>query len=71
MYWTYVGQSLDIGQCLDKLLRTYMGKQHHLVILRALQLTKGAVRHLHFYFASLYTEWSSCYSKEERNVLAL
>ena len=26
--WTYVGQNLDIGQSLVKLLRTNIGKQH-------------------------------------------
>ena len=26
--WTNVGQTLDIGQSLDKLLRTYIGNQH-------------------------------------------
>ena len=26
--WTYCGQSMDMGQSLDKLLRTYIGKEH-------------------------------------------
>ena len=38
----YLGQSLDIGQSLDKLLRTYIGKQHQ-IFARILSLLKGAI----------------------------
>ena len=30
MGWTYCGQSLDMGQCLDKLLMTNIGNQHRI-----------------------------------------
>ena len=30
--WAHCGQSLDIGQSLVKLLRTYIGKQHRRIL---------------------------------------
>ena len=34
--WTYCGQSLDIGQSLDKLLRTNIVNQHREVVYKSL-----------------------------------